>query len=232
MVTVAAERPVISDAGILALKLFALGWMVGDHLDMFVFGGALGIHDGVGRTVFPVFAFVLAYNLTRVPVEKLWSLSYRLALAGGVATFAYTLLQGSLLLLNVMFTLSLAVAVGAAWLQGRAVLACLLFVFGGYVVDYQWFGLLCVLLGWWSLREGGLCGEGRRCALALPALFAALLFPINGSWWALLAVPLVAAAATLDGGAPRWKWLFYGLYPAHLYVLALAVWGIPAIGGP
>lgn len=232
MVTVTSERAALSDAAILLLKLFALAWMVADHVDLYAFGGALGIHDGIGRIVFPVFAFVLAYNLTRVPVERLWSLAYRLAVAGGIATAAYTYLQGGLLLLNVMFTLALAVAVGASWLQGRAVLAAVLFVVGGAFVDYQWFGLLCVLLGWWSLREGGLCGEGRRCALALPALFAALLWPINGSWWALLAVPLVLAASTVDGPAPRLKWLFYGLYPGHLYLLALALWVIPAIGGP
>lgn len=232
MVTATTDRAVFSDAGLLMLKLFALGWMVGDHVDLYAYGGTLGIHDGVGRVVFPVFAFVLAYNLTRVPVERLWALAYRLALAGVVACWPYTALQGGLLPLNVMFTLALAVAVGAAWLQGRAAVAALLFVVGGALVDYQWFGVLCVLLGWWSLRQGGICGEGRRCALALPALFAALLVPINGSWWALLAVPLVLAASTLEGPAPRLKWLFYGLYPVHLYLLAFAVWVIPAIGGP
>lgn len=224
MVTVATARPALSDAALLSLKVFALAWMVADHVDYYLLGGALGIHSGVGRVVFPVFAFVMAYNLTRVPVERLWPLAGRLVLVGAVSTVPYTVLQGALLPLNVMWTLGLAVAVGAAWVQGRAVLSAILFVVGGALVDYQWFGLLCVLLGWWSLREGGLCGEGRRCALALPALFAALLWPINGSWWALLAVPLVLAASTLDGPAPRWRWLFYGVYPAHLGVLAAFAW--------
>lgn len=220
MVTATAERAALSDAALLLLKLFALAWMVGDHLDFYAFDGALRIHDGIGRIVFPVFAFVLAYNLTRAPVERLWTLAYRLALAGLVACLPYTLLQGALFPLNVMFTLALSVAVGAAWLQGRSALALGLFVIGGALVDYQWFGVLCVLLGWWSLREGGLCCEGRRCALALPALFAAILWPINGSWWALLAVPLVLAASTVQGPAPRLKWLFYAVYPVHLYALA------------
>lgn len=221
MVTVPASRAVISDAALLLLKLFALGWMVGDHLDMWLYGGRLGIHDGIGRIVFPLFAFVLAYNLTRVPQGKLWTLAGRLFVAGAIASPAYIALQGSPLLLNVLFTLGLAVAIGAAWLEGWAVLAGVMFVAGGYLVDYQWFGLLCVLVGWWSLRVGNACGELRACALSLPALFAALLWPINGSWWALLAVPLVVVAAvTVDGPAPRWRWLFYAAYPAHLYVLA------------
>jgi hypothetical protein len=47
---------------------------------------------------------------------------------------------------------------------------------------------------------------------------------INGNQWAL-AAPLAALLATLMPiQLPRWRFLYYVFYPAHLW----ALWGIPA----
>ena len=56
------------DTGALAaLKWLALALMTVDHLDAFVYQRELG--TWVGRLVFPVFGFVLGYNLARPSLD-------------------------------------------------------------------------------------------------------------------------------------------------------------------
>jgi hypothetical protein len=217
----------LSPAAMLGLKLYALAAMVADHADWMLFDGALGFHATWGRTVFPVFAVLLANNLARwgEPDHMLHSLSARMAIFGLLATPAYYYLVhgtlfpvdfdvAALVPLNVMFTLSAAVAV-CAFVQLRAyVLAAALGLVVGSLVDYGWFGLLAVVLPWSAFRSGFM----PSAALLVACL---LLYPINGNLWALAAVPLVAVATYVQGDAPRWKWLFYVAYPGHLAVLAL-----------
>lgn len=136
-----------------------------------------------------------------------------MALVGVVASLVYVPLAGAGHG-NVMFTLAAGVAVAALGRLGHQWPAYGLFLLAGLWVDYGWPGLACIGLGAWAIRR-----EIRVEWVAV--LFAGLLFPINGSWWALLAVPLVWASTLIDMPAPRWKWLFYAVYPAHLAVLWL-----------
>jgi hypothetical protein len=74
-----------------------------------------------------------------------------------------------------------------------------------------------VLAGVWFFRTGHVA------ALAALALAVVALYPWNGSAWALLALPVLAAAAWQSADVPRYRWAFWAYYPGHLAVMALVV---------
>jgi hypothetical protein len=211
----------LSPAAMLGLKLYALAAMVADHADWMLFDGALGFHATWGRTVFPVFAVLLANNVARwgTPQRMTGDLPARMAAFGLLASVPYVYLQGSLLPLNVMFTLAAGVLV-CGLIQSRAhLLAAAVFAVAGVFVDYSWVGLLAVMLPWAAFR-------GYASPLWWFVAACGLLTFINGNLWALAAVPLVAVATYVQGDAPRWKWLFYVAYPLHLAALAAFAWSV------
>lgn len=212
---IAIDRSVVlSPAATLGLKVFALAAMVADHVDWLLFDSTLGVHVGIGRTVFPIFAYLLAHNLLRAePGHLLRSVAPRMLVVGMIAHLPYVAAGGGQLL-NVMFTLALATAVVAGWRLGYRALPIAAGLVAGVLVDYQWFGLAVVALSVWGLRAGW--------PLWLHAVsWTVLLWPINGNAWALAALPLILAAGYLQGDAPRWGSLFYVAYPTHLVALAL-----------
>jgi hypothetical protein len=213
----------LSDAGTLALKAFALVWMVADHVDWLLFDATLGIHRGVGRIVFPLFAYVLAWNLARVsdPRRILTVLVPRMLAVGLVSHPFYASLLGAHLPLNVMFTLAAGAAVVAFLRMGQGAAAAAVFVLAGALVDYAWFGLGAIAFAWWWFSTT------RSASLTPLVVIAILLVPINDSLWALFAIPMVWMATRMDGPAPRLKWLFYLAYPAHL----AALWAVAAFAG-
>lgn len=203
-----------SDSVWLAVKLVALALMLLDHVDWALFDSALGIHDTIGRAVFPLFALVLGRSvILGPPVHLLRVVAPRMAVVGVVASLAYVPLFG-FYPLNVMFTLAAGVAVVACWRLGWRLVAGSVFVSAGLLVDYQWFGLACVVLSAWSWSRLHLSIS------VLLAVMAGLLLPVNGSLWALLALPLFLLASMFNGPAPRLKWLFYAFYPLHLLAIA------------
>jgi hypothetical protein len=213
MIVVDGHRPRIevAPASTVALKLLALAAMVADHLDWLVLDGALGFHDTWGRAVFPIFAALLALNLSRMDPRRIPRvLVPRLLLFGVLAAIPYTLLQGAVLPLNIMFTL--AAGATLCWLCHRHAYlpAALLFSFCGLFVDYGWFGLLAILVPWALNRVGFNAGL---------LIAAALVVPVNGSAWSFAACLAGLATGFLPGYAPRLKWLFYAAYPLHLVVL-------------
>ena len=203
----------LTPLGALYLKTVAVLLMVFDHFDTAIMGGALGVHATIGRIVFPIFAVVLAFNLARSDNADhlLSSVAPRMAAFGLLAMPAYVYLY-DVYPANVMFTLAASVLVVSLVLERRWLLAGLLFAVAGAWVDYGWFGIGGVVGAWYLVQTG-------RGFLA-PALVAVLVYPINGTLWALVAVPLVAAAGCLQGSAPRLKWAFYAAYPLHLLAIA------------
>lgn len=204
-----------SPASLLYLKLAAFLVMLVGHADWFLFDAQFYVHHTLGRIVFPVFGFILAYHVARMETGRVGPLLFRLAFAAAVSAPFYGYLQGAPLPLNILATYFVAIVCYVLWTHRMAPVAVLVFLVASMFVDYSWFGVSGVLVClWWFRTE-------RRFSLVPLAVFAALLTPINGNLWALLAVPLVAAAAYfLQGDAPRWKWAFYVGYPAHLVVLS------------
>jgi len=203
-----------------ALKWLAVVLMVADHLDWLLYGSALGIHDTLGRVVFPIFGFVLAYNAARPRALEDGSHGRtirRLLLVGLAATPIYGLLAGWLPL-NVMFALALGVLViNMVAHRGKGEpMAVAVFAVGGLFVDYQWFGLAYMLAVWGTYARGW---------SPLWIVAATLgLWGINGNMAALWALPLLWLASYLRMDMPRHQLAFYAVYPLHLgALLALGV---------
>lgn len=203
-----------SNAGLLLIKLCAFGVMILDHVDWFLYGGALGIHQTIGRAVFPAFACVLGVNLARMNVPGMHRLIARLLVAATFSQFPYAYLQGAWAPLNVLWTLMAATVVVAFLRDGSRLWAALVWLIAGFAVDYLWFGVGAVVAVWWLASRGAT--RGKLLAAAL------IVVPINLSLWSLSVLVLGFASSLVPpGDAPRLKWLFYVGYPLHLGALAL-----------
>jgi hypothetical protein len=204
-----------------AIKWLALALMVLDHVDAFVFHRELTWACALGRLVFPLFAFVLGYHMSRA--DALRSGVYprvlsRLLLFGAVAQVPHGLLTHAafgLFPLNVLATFAVAVGVMWLWEVGLQVGALFVFVALSPLVEYGYPGVATCLTVWWLYRW-----PSTVAAVAMLFAWASLVF-INGSQLAIWAIPLLLLASRLDVMVPRLRWAFYGFYPAHLIAFVL-----------
>lgn len=206
-----------------AAKWVALLCMVVDHVNAVFYGRELGeVATVVGRLAMPLFALVIGYNLAR-PGGDFDAVLRRLALFGMAALpfhAALFALIGGWWPLNILATFAVAVGCISLHRQGAVLLAGLLFVLGGSVVEYWWPGVALVIAAYLRFRPSD--------PISSWWLFAALvgLCLVNGNAWALLAVPLLHGLNRMDLMLPRLRWVFWFFYPIHLaviYVLWLMV---------
>lgn len=215
---------VIANGSVEALKWLALLLMTGDHINKYLFNGTMPLLFNAGRLALPIFCFVLAYNLARP--STLMRGAYirtikRLTVFGLAATPAFIALgglAGGWWPLNVMITLLSATAVLLLVDRGgrlHCLAAGVIFLIAGSFVEYGWPALSICLGVWWYCRKPSVT------ALALLLISCAALWVINGNFWALAALPVVAATAHVDMLVPRLRWVFYAYYPLHLATLWL-----------
>lgn len=200
-----------------ALKWAAVLAMIADHVDWLLLDGALGIHDSLGRLVFPIFGFVVAYNAARPGALLNGSHGrtlLRMLAIGVLATPVYAYLVGAWLPVNIMFTLALGVfVINLLAHEGEGVpIAAVLFLIGGLFVDYQWAGLAFMLAVWGAYARGWSPWWILAAAVSL--------WTINGNLVAVLALPLLWLASMLEVKMPRHQLAFYAVYPAHLVAIA------------
>jgi len=204
----------LSSGSIEALKWLGVVLMTGDHINTVLFARGVPILYDLGRIAFPLFALVMAYNLAR-PGADILRTAQRLAVFALVTTPAYAVSVGGahLLPLNVLHTFAAAAVI--VYLGQRQPLAALIvFVLAGTVVDYAWPGLGLIVAGTSYFAT-------RSCVSAVSALLAlASLAAINGNFWALAALPVVAIASLSAPALKRAPRAFYGYYLGHLTVLA------------
>lgn len=197
--------------------------MLGDHVNKYLFNGTLPWLFELGRLAMPLFGTVLAYNLARPEMtdKQIKRVIFRLALFAGLATPFFIALGGvkyGWLPLNIFFTLLIATVVVRLLDSGRPVyvlLAVAIFLFGGFVVEFHWYAIAVVAAAWAFFNRPG-AGTALLVVLAISSLWF-----INANFYALLAIPLVISGSFINGGIPRLKWLFYGVYPLHLGALLL-----------
>lgn len=202
-----------------SLKWLALLSMFVDHIGAILLQGSsfYWAFRSVGRIAFPLFAFLVAYNLV---VRGASSQKYliNLLVAGVVAQIPYMWVFG-VSRFNIMFTLFLAVVpYHFRANKPRLIIAALsvMAVLIEFNVDYGIYGVLLIL--------------GFMVALARPAWWSlftlpVLVFVVNGfqplALAGLVALPLIVGVRYVNFRShirvP--KWFFYIFYPAHLLLL-------------
>jgi TraX protein len=212
----------MSAASIDALKWLAVALMVVDHINKFVFKESVPSMFALCRVAMPLFVFVLGYNLARPGALQAGAyprVFIRLLVFGVLSVVPHALMNTLVWgwwPVNILFTLAVAVLV--AWLldQGGPVpviVACLVFVFGGALVEFWWPAIAACVFVWAYFKNPSLVYAGGFVASLLA------LYVINGNFWALLALPAIGAARGWRWPLPRMKWFFYGFYPLHFLLI-------------
>jgi hypothetical protein len=214
----------ITDGTLEALKWIGLLLMTGDHVNKYLLNDTVPLLFDAGRAVMPIFIFVLAFNLARpgTLARGVYPRTMiRLAVFGALATPAFVALGGLLAgwwPLNILFTLLVLTATLFFLERGgkaNVVAACAIALLGGSSVEFWWPAILLGVAVWFYAKRP------TATALVVGVLACASLAVINRNFWALAALPLIAAATRIDVRCPRWKWAFYAYYPLHLTALWL-----------
>lgn len=214
--------------GLEAIKWLAFLLMVGDHLARYALPGLGPVPWLLGRLVFPLFAIALGVGVSRR--RDLHELAGRLVLWGCVAQGATLVAVPQFHQLNVLFTFAAGVAlVQLARARGRALIAriagAVAIGVASVLVEYGTVGVLLVACAVWAGAEHA-TGEGRARAWSKVALFlaVALLWPINQTPTALLALPVAWALLRWPIELPRFRRLFYRGYAAQWLLVAFVAW--------
>lgn len=243
-----SRRPIVngrvSDNSIEGIKWIAILAMTIDHINSLLIHRTTGQFYSelfsVGRIAFPLFALVLAYNLARprsVQGEKkaITGAFSRLLLFGVISIVPYYIATGgSILPMNIMFTLALATGIIYVIHLGTECkrrisryavyfLAHFIFLVTSPLVDYSLYGVSLIVMAWVFFRYSSTFSFVLTCFLAFS------LFHINGNHWGLIALPIFALSYFIDVKIPRTSQLVYYIYyPAHLAVIAalIAVYGL------
>ena len=204
-----------------ALQWLALVAMLIDHLGYLFFPG-IPLLRAVGRLSFPIFAFLLAEGLAYTANVKRYALRlWAFAVFSEVPYQLFT--YGRLAVLpwhNVMFELLLMLA--AAWLAQRggwgflgaagiAVAASA----GGFM--YGAYGVALAVCFTFTRKKPWLRAACLAACTAAYCFSRGSLFQV---WAILAAAPLLLYNGQRGRRGPRY--FFYGFYPAHLLLLALA----------
>ncbi len=212
----------LADGTAEALKWLALALMVLDHANQYLCNSALPWVFPIARLSFPLFGFVLAYNLARpdtvsngaaVRVMK-W-----LAIFALMASVPHIILDGRLFPLNILSTLLLAT--GAVYLFEQQTglkkgYGILVFMAGGCAVEGNWFAVAVCVTAYRYCQS--------PTVLRLSSVIASLVvlgLCINRNQWALAALPVILLAPSVNLKINRHKNLFYWFYLAHLAVIVL-----------
>ncbi len=221
----------LSDGAVQAMKWLGLILMTADHAQKYGLMPAIaGVYEA-GRVAFPLFGFVLAYNLARAPRGNhavYLRVLTRLLVCGALASIPFIALGGlgfGWWPLNCMFTLAVAVCIMYVIESRRPfwnIKATSVFLLGGALVEFWWPGVALCVGAWWY------CKHPTGGALFLWLAGTACLTLINGNWWACASfVVLVGMASVVRIEIPRASRFFYVYYPAHLAALLLLGFRIP-----
>jgi hypothetical protein len=214
------------------LKLIAILTMTIDHLG-YIFTPSYEMPlRFIGRISFPIFAFLLAYNLTQKDLFKKYITrltSFAVSTSLILIPFKYQI--GNVLPLNIFWTLLLGVITiyiieitNKKFKQNNAK-----YIIIGYILcfsallssitDYEFFGFLYILslYSWYKTKH---------TAFGISTLIISFVMNLHLSVWAsiiscltsfIFLLPLTKPAKTIRFLKP-W-WLFYAYYPVHLAIL-------------
>jgi hypothetical protein len=212
----------LTDGTVEGLKWIGLVLMTLDHVNKYLFHEAFPTLFSIGRLSLPIFGLVLAYNLARPGALALGIYPrtlVRLAAFGMLAEAPFIALGGlgwGWWPLNILFMLLTASTImwlidsGGIW---RVTLAVAIFVVGGAFVEFWWPALAMCLAAW------SYCRRPSWWSLGVWFTSVLALWVINRNCWALAAFPLIFYAPHASWKVPRYRYVFYIYYPAHLSVI-------------
>ena len=212
----------LADGTAEALKWLAVALMVLDHVNKYLYHSALPWVFPIARISFPLFAFVLAYNLARpgtISNGAAVRVMKRLAIFALVAAIPHIILDGRFSPLNILATLLVATGTVYLFEQGglKRWLGILVFMAGGCIVEGNWFAIaVCMTAYRYCQLPTVLRLLSFMASLAILGLF------INANQYALAVLPVVLVAPHVSVSLKRHRHFFYGFYPAHLAVIAMA----------
>lgn len=218
----ALPRLVLTDGTVEAMKWLALILMTVDHVNKYLLHDRFTAAFDVGRLAMPLFAFVLAYNLSRpgtLARGVYGRTAKRLTLTGTVATVPFVALGGLLFHwwpLNILAMMLLACSIMFLIETGgklRCATAIVLFIVGGGFVEFWWPALLMCLAAW------RYCKSPSWTALVVWVAATVALYAINRNMWALGAFGIIFGAPHVRLPVGRLRYAFYAYYPAHLAAL-------------
>ncbi len=209
----------LADGTAEALKWLALALMVLDHVNKYLCNDTLPWVFPIARLSFPLFGFVLAYNLARqetISNGAAVRVMKRLALFALVAAIPHFILDGRFFPLNILATL--LVATGTIYLFGQGGLkrwlGIFVFMAGGFIVEGNWFAIaVCMTAYRYCQSPTALRLSPLTASLAVLGLF------INTNQWALAVLPVILIASHVKISLKRHRHFFYWFYPAHLVVI-------------
>ena len=211
----------LADGTAEALKWLALALMVLDHVNKYLYHSALPWVFPIARLSFPLFGFVLAYNLARPETFSNGAairVMKRLAIFALIAAIPHIILDGRFFPLNILATL--LAATGAVYLFEQDGLkrwhGILVFMAGGCIVEGNWFAVaVCMTAYRYCQSPTVLRLSSFMASIAVLGLF------INANQWALAVLPVILIAPHVRISLKRQWHFFYGFYPAHLAVILL-----------
>jgi len=200
-----------------SIKWVALGLMLLDHVDHYLFGRQFPVVYLLGRLVLPLFTVALAVGLAHADRGAGLRVLQRLVTWGFIAQLGVWLLRDEVVPLNVLVTIALGVWValaferGVSWWRRVGVLAASLLV--GVLAEFGPFGVAWVAIAVTALRVQSV---ERWVVVALASVMLAV--PngtVFGTWGVLLAVVLGRVCVEV----PRVRHVFYAVYALQFPVL-------------
>ncbi len=208
-----------------ALKLIALATMLLDHTNKTVLHESAPALSWIGRLAFPLFAFLIAYNLEK---RDVYPRKYVLPLLiSGLISQPFFAAAFHVPRVNIFFTLILGIGLWYAhrtleergygwgiWLVG------LVFIGINWWTDYPILG--CVIIPVWAALLRNPTGLNW---LIWGFVTLCLNFFLPESYVALLVTPLIIFVAEAMRNRPRLfkreRFLMYAFYPVHLSALII-----------
>lgn len=203
----------LNSGNIEILKFLAAVLMTVDHINKYLFNSTIFSFFEIGRIAMPIFMFILAYNLAHT--HGFTKLIKRLFICGIITTPVFIKLGGlyyGYYPLNIMFTLLVSVIV-MYLIDKNIYLALLIFAVGGSCVEYWWpaISFSVFIFVYYKYKE--------KLFFLLAIISLTLLYYINGNFWALVSIPVIAVFSYFNIKVPRLKMLFYIYYFVHLTVI-------------
>lgn len=197
------------------LKWFALIAMVAFHFNNAFSYNPSEIIGFLGRLAFPIFGFVLGYNLAlsqaRGASDTEAKMMRLLLVFGCFAQPFYWSYAHAVLPLNIMFTLALGVFMVFRYQQYSAWFALIVL---GIFVDYAWAGVLYILASYFITRRA-ISGEVPLHYLIGFVMALTALSLSTQSYYPMFTLVLLAIGLEWNPSftLPRCKWIFYAVYP-------------------